>query len=181
MADEGDKQDAQDERGALRPRGTPGQQALIWFLIIMVGVLFGMGPAIFAIRQGGPPTVFGDISQEDALNYSRTVSRVLGILYARAPEPGVQSGAEALWKGGMGEREGLMPKGEALAVLTERFLEQDVMGRKAQDIFAEFSGDRAVSRKQLERYLQVSCAMRACRPCPRPSPSRSWACAMTSC
>lgn len=156
-----DAKGAQDERPPRLPIGGGGfsQQLLIWFLIIVVGVLFGMGPVLALLRAPQPGDVLA-VSQVEIRRFSEAEQRLARLgLVGRAPaDPTIQ--AYRLRMAGFADNEGLMPKGETLDSVVGSWLDQEVAeGRTRRSVLAEYGGAQGVPPRELEHYVQVTAAI----------------------
>ncbi|MDA3960285.1 MAG: hypothetical protein PF961_05815 [Planctomycetota bacterium] len=140
---------------------TMSQQVLIWFLVIMVGVLFGMGPAVMILRGGGPAD-FASISQTEALEYKGTVTKLNALVGRQNPQDiGWQYFAQQIFMAEYADEQGLMPKGDTLRDAMEEFLATDLpTGGTLRDLLVEYErSEQGVPAHELERMLQVQTAI----------------------
>ena len=123
-----------DEAPLASNKMTMSQQLMVVFLIITVGVLFGMGP-VFALlfAGGGRPPAFADVSSEDAQRFRSIEERHNRIIGRPSTQPEEGSNplrpwAISLWQANIAESDGLLPKGEALDVAVAEHLARVLPG-----------------------------------------------------
>lgn len=141
-------------------RQSLGQQALIWFLVIMVGVLFGMGPAVMILRGGGPAD-FGSVSQTEALALKQTETRFQRLTGRRAQDQDWTTYAQQIYQARYADQQGLMPKGETLEAEMRTFLDQEMPGGGThRSLLVEYErSEHGVTADELERMLQINLAI----------------------
>ena len=149
----------QDPTEAAKPKQTAGQQMLVWFLIIVVGVLFGMGPVLATLREAPPPE-YADVSQDVALAHNDIEAKINDVLFGtKRASREWNSTAYTIWMSRLAEREGLMPKGEALDAVTDAWLDEPVNrwdDRTRRSVLLEYqSSDKGVRLDAVKLYLQV--------------------------
>jgi len=136
------------------PKQSFSQQLLVWFLVVMVGVLFGMGPALGLITAGGPPE-FANVSQAEAQRFRQIQRNLDIILYDRYRQGSWEDYARVVWQARIAEEEGLMPKGDELDRLMDDYLQQKVGERSARAILEDYrESDHAVPPGDLRWYLK---------------------------
>ena len=140
---------------------TLGQQLLIWLLVIMVGVLFGMGPAL-GIVMGGAAPEYAQVSQAEAVRYKNISDRLSRLLSGRSfSNVSWEAFAAQIHQAHVAEQEGLMPKGDTLKEVVNEFLATEIGdGRTQGDILQEYvRSDRGVTADELSYLLQHRAAV----------------------
>ncbi|MHC5068095.1 MAG: hypothetical protein ACYTF0_05865 [Planctomycetota bacterium] len=146
-----------------------GQQALIWVLIIAVGVLFGMGPAIGILRgEGQIETSVAEARRFDRVEQKLRRIGVPSITYSEngpqyllSPFAGREYAIEQvegyLWRAGLAEERGLMPKGDTLDQVVIDFLAVEMRdGGSVGTLLKEYAGgEHGVPASELRWYLQI--------------------------
>jgi len=144
-----------------------GQQAFIWVMVCVVGLIFGVGASfslVFAPAQKVNGIAEGEVIHR--MQVAERMERVLnqnGNSYQRkfAQPPWVESPMEAyaadLRMARFGESRSLMPKGAALERIEQEFLATPLegsQGRTYLDALREHEGGNdQVARQDLRRYL----------------------------
>lgn len=151
----------QGEDALLTPqKQTFTQQLLVWVLVIAVGVLFGMGPAL-AILQGPGTATAGSVSQTEALEYKETVNRLNALLGQQGPvDVHWTAFARQIYTARRAEDQGLMPKGAVLDKIVSDFLAREIQGGKTVgERLAEYEkSDRGVKASDLADLLRIQTA-----------------------
>lgn len=161
------KHDEQGEDGPLQAKPqTFSQQVLVWVLVVAVGVLFGMGPAL-AILQGPGPQQMASVSQTEAVEHKNILSRLDGLLgQGQRPRGDWGVYAEHIYTARRAEAQGLMPKGETLDRIVDEFLARELSGdgQTVGQRLAEYEkSDRGVKAHELKRVLRIETAARNLR------------------
>lgn len=144
------------------------QHILIWALVIVVGVLFGMGSTVDILGNSGRGDI-GSVSEHEILTRQHVARRLQNILNPNRDRRGEQfepmsqqQGAHEMWAdriklGRMAEAQGLMPGGEALDAIVKDFLNRPLLGnpqKKYVDAIQEAqNGDNKISLEELRRHL----------------------------
>lgn len=138
------------------------QQAMIWFLVVAVGVLFGMAPVLAMLKGPSGPSAYG-VSQADARRLQETERRLLLMFTDRDQTGPWEEYARRLRFAAFARAEGLEPRGAALEAELRRFLAKPINDRDTHETLAAYEGNRAegVSRRDLTSYLQVQAANEA--------------------
>jgi hypothetical protein len=149
------------------------QQIMIWMLIIVVGVLFGMGSTVPFMGDNATRHV-GSVSENEILMRQNVARRLQEIINpSRHPEGGqfepspydnrgrqvdvYQQWADRIRLSRYAEEQGLMPGGEALDGIVKDFLNRtlatNAKKRYADVINEAVNTDKAVTLTELRRFL----------------------------
>ncbi|MFW5846204.1 MAG: hypothetical protein ACOCXJ_08250, partial [Planctomycetota bacterium] len=160
-----DKQRSDDEQGLGPMQGTLGQRLIVFFLVVGVGVLFGMGGSVALLQEGRAQAEIGKgITTSELRQHVRLFIQTTELVRGQ-PVPQqdqmmnyIQSMMlNQLQMARLGEAEGLMPRGEARLELLREFLQQDLMydpGRTVADAVSDRAGsEQEIDLDQLADYL----------------------------
>lgn len=141
---------------------TISQQVLIWSLILVVGVLFGMGTSVGVLQE--TQADIGGVTQREILlrqGVDRRLAQALSY-------PGLVGSSEMYARrvklARVAAAQGLMPDGDALEKLVDDFLARPTPtgGRTVREVLVEArGGDKEVTRAELKRKIAEEAAATA--------------------
>jgi hypothetical protein len=144
-------------------------QVMIWALILIVGVLFGMGPS-FTLMLHPTATVWRDVSEIEVVKRSSVANKLqaaIGTDYRSEQfvRSNAQLYAQDIWQAKLASDEGLEPKGEVLDKLVKDFKNTKLPNnpnRTYANALAEQQGtDNEVTEPELRRFVAERFALKA--------------------
>lgn len=162
----------QDDAPLASNKMTLSQHLVVVFLIVAVGILFGMGPVMALVfGGGGSGAAFQDISSDDARELylmEQRRDRILGLPgrpLRDGPSPYLDW-AQSLWMAEIADEQGLMPKGAALDEAVDDFLNTPTRNRDGEEttvrsLLANYHGTEPLNMRDLKRLVQVDAAQAA--------------------
>lgn len=150
---------APSDEGAGGGQRPPAQMTLwhhlfIWTLVIVVGVLFGMGPSIAVIE--------GPAGKPDVLRRQTLLGRLQQLGF-RTPGADDRAIEQQMKLADIARRQGLMPSGEPLTLLVQQFLDEPARdGKTTGDVLADAKGTpREIKLDELRAYVADTAALNA--------------------
>lgn len=140
------------------------RQIVVWALIVIVVLIFGMG-GNWTVMMQGKRKVMGDVDDHDAMTRMDVSQRIQSAISPYNMPENMQMVAQKLVFARLADDEGLMPKGAALDKLVQDFLNKPLPSnptRRIVDGLEDRKGSpNEVTLDELRRYIAEQYAVKA--------------------